>query len=138
MKKFAFIFVFSFALMAISTFAQTPNAQNAAATQQQNIVLKPKVFVEDLVLCWQLLANIEIKATEVDLFLSVKNFLRPYVEKVQKENLQLNSTLELAAPLNTSNSMLQFLERASIPAAQAERYKRYILAFQEAAKNYKP
>ena len=136
MKKFALIFVF--AMFFTASFAQNQNNQNAVATQQQNIVLKPKVFVEDLVLCWQLLANIEIKATEVDLFLNVKSFLKPYIEKIQKENLQLNSNLELSAPLNTSNSMIQFLERATIPAAQAERYKRFILAFQEAAKNYKP
>ncbi len=136
MKKYAIVIFIALAFLTVS-FAQTPTQEQKPATQQQNVILKPKVYVEDLVLSWQLLSSIELKANEVDAFLAVKSFLKPYIEKAQKDNLQLSATMDLDAPLATANNLIQFLERSSIPAAQAERYKRFVLSFQEAAKNYK-
>ena len=136
MKKYAIVIFIALAFLTVS-FAQTPTQEQKSAAQQQNVILKPKVYVEDLILSWQLLSSIELKANEVDAFLGVKSFLKPYIEKAQKDNMQLSATMDLDAPLATANNLIQFLERSSIPAAQAERYKRFVLSFQEAAKNYK-
>jgi hypothetical protein len=123
------LFVFSFAVTI-----PVANAQNTPAQQPPAKILKPKVYAADLIFAFQLLNTIELRGSEVDALLEVKNALKPYIEKIQKENLQLNAvvTFDISAPL--AYNLLQFLERGKFTGSDAEKYKRFVEAMSEAAK----
>lgn len=124
-----FLFVFSFAVTIPVVHAQNTQTQQPAAK-----ILKPKVYAADLIFAFQLLNTIELRGSEVDALLEVKTVLKPYIEKVQKENMQLNAvvTFDISAPL--AYNLLQFLERGKFTGGDAEKYKRFVEAFSEAAK----
>jgi len=74
------LFVFSFAITI-----PVANAQNTPAQQPAAKILKPKVYAADLIFAFQLLNTIELRGSEVDALLEVKNALKPYIEKKQKK-----------------------------------------------------
>ncbi len=131
MKNFAQIAILLFVVFSINLMAQ--QGQPAA---QQNI--KPTLTAGDLVFAANLLNTVELRGGEVDAFMQVKEALKPYLEKIQKEKLQTGSNVEMTLPIGTAQNVLTFMERGKIAGADAERYKRIIDAFMAAAKAVAP
>jgi hypothetical protein len=126
------VFVVLTALIMLFSLAVNAQQQQLQQPQIQNI--KPVVTAGDLVFAAQLLNSVELRGNEVDAFISVKNTLKPFLEKVQNEKMQATQTLDIPMTLAIANNFLGFLERGKITGADAERYKRFIDAFIEAAK----
>jgi hypothetical protein len=110
------------------------NAQQSQLQQPQVQNIKPTVNAGDLVFAAQLLNTVELRGNEVDAFISVKNTLKPFLEKIQNDKMQATQTMDIPMTLAIANNFLGFLERGKITGADADRYKRFIDAFIEAAK----
>ncbi|GAB1372121.1 hypothetical protein MASR1M45_21830 [Candidatus Kapaibacterium sp.] len=133
MNKFLVLIVlFVCCLGHLQLIGQQP--QNLDAQKQQLANIKPTVYATDLVFAFQMLSTIELKATEVDALLEVKTALKPYIEKIQKDNIPLANPVifEISSPL--AYNLLQFLERGRLTGADAEKYKRFKDGITEAAK----
>jgi hypothetical protein len=126
MKHFSSIILVLLAVLTVNIYAQNNN---------QNVPnIKPTVTAGDLVFVAQTLNTVELRGNEVETFVAVKNAIKPYLDKIQNDKLQANSNLELNLPLTTAQNLITFLERAKISGAEAERYKRFVDSFINAAK----
>lgn len=123
---FAFVLMLNFNLTNAQT---TTTAQPNAAK-----ILKPKVFVTDLVFAYQLLNSIELRGSEVDALIEIKNVLKPFIEKIQKESIPLTNLVTFDIQANIAANLLQFMERGKFTGADVERYKRFVDGIVESAK----
>jgi hypothetical protein len=123
---FAFVLMLNFNLTNAQT---TTTAQPNAAK-----FLKPKVFVTDLVFAYQLLNSIELRGSEVDALIEIKNVLKPFIEKIQKESIPLTNLVTFDIQANIAANLLQFMERGKFTGADVERYKRFVDGIVESAK----
>jgi hypothetical protein len=137
MKKIilSFLAIVCFSFSTISVQAQAP--QNAPAQLTPPKMMKPKVFAVDLVFAYQMLGSIELRASEVDALLEVKNALKPYIEQIQKDNIPLTNAVTFELSTSIAYNMIQFLERGKLIGADAEKYKRFVEGLTEAAKAIK-
>lgn len=126
-RNLIFLLLASALFMNLSTLFSQGNQQNVQ-------MLKPKVYVLDIVFAYQLLNSIELKGSEVNAFVEVKNVLTPHIETIQKENLPANNvvTFEIAAPV--ASNLLAFMERGKFSGADVEKYKRFVDSIIESAK----
>jgi hypothetical protein len=133
MKKL-FIFLF----IALFAFIGNLSAQNKQQTPQiptaQEIVLKPLVYVEDVVFIYQSFDNIEITGNEVEPFLEVKTHLQKIIKSAQTDKKQLNETMSTEIPLHIAQNMISFISRAKFTGKNAEQYKRFVDAIVESGK----
>ncbi|MBX3044190.1 MAG: hypothetical protein KIT33_04060 [Candidatus Kapabacteria bacterium] len=115
-------------ILIIAMFASLMmmNANILQAQNNQIKILKPKVFAMDLIFANQLLNTIELRGSEVDALIEVKNVLKPYVEQIQKENIALNNPVSFDIPAAIASNLLQFMERGKITGADVEKYKRFV------------
>lgn len=110
------------------------NAQNAQAQPKTGKTLKPKVVVTDLVFAYQLLNTIEIRGSEVDALIEVKNVLKPFIDQIQKDNLPLTNLVTFEINSSIASNLLQFMERGKFMGADVDRYKRFVDGLVESAK----
>ncbi len=131
-RSIIYLFVILIALSPIfNVFAQG----NQEATVK---TIKPKVFALDFVFSYNMLNSIELRASEVDALLEVKNALKPYIEQIQKENIPLTNAVTFEISTAIAHNMLQFMERGKLVGSDAEKYKRFVEGIAEAAKALKP
>lgn len=129
-KNIAFIVIAFFMAINLNVL----NAQNNAAAPATPKLLKPKVLVADLIFSYQLLNTIELKGSEVDALLEIKNVLKPYIEKIQKDNLSLTTAVQFDIQAPIAANLLQFMERGKFTGGDAEKYKRFVDGIVESAK----
>jgi hypothetical protein len=129
MKNIITLILFTFIMSMNVNFV---SAQESQQTQMK--ILKPKVFAADLIFSYQILNTIELRGSEVDALIEVKNILRPYLEKIQKDNVPLNNPVTFDIPAPIASNLLQFMERGKFTGADAEKYKRFVDGIIEAAK----
>lgn len=97
--------------------------QGSEQASSQNITLRPTMTLGDVLFAINVLNTVEIKGSEVDAFLEVKNALVQAVQKAQKEKKTETDQLTLEMNLVTANNFLMLLQRASIPGSAAERFQ---------------
>lgn len=134
MKKF-FVIIFTCIALTLCANAQQTNQQQ---NNDQNIILQPKVQVNDVAFIISTLNSVEVTGADVDNFLIVKGYLEQELAKSQKENKQGVDSLTLNMPLPNAKVLLSFLSKAKISGGTAVRYKTFVEAFVLAAKNYTP
>lgn len=107
--------------------AQTNTKSATSQTQTSNDgILKPKVIAMDFIFVNQMLNTVELKATEVDALIEVKETLKPFLEKIKSDNVPLNQTVTFDIRASVALNMLRFLERGSLVGSEAEKYKRFV------------
>lgn len=109
-------------------FSQSPQAIQKDTTQKQIQTIKPSLIVGDLYFAIQAFTTIEIKGTEVDPFIEMKNFFGQIGSAVHTNNFQQTDTINFDIPLHIANNALFFIERATLTGGNAERYKRFVEA----------
>ena len=129
MKNIITLILFAFIVSMNLNYA---SAQDASQPQMK--ILKPKVLAADLIFSYQILNTIELRGSEVDALIEVKNILKPYLEKIQKDNVPLNNAVMFDIPAPVASNLLQFMERGKFAGADAEKYKRFVDGIIEAAK----
>lgn len=136
MKKIGIIATIAFLLSFFATdiFSQGQNNSQPTNLQQPVKIIKPKVYAADLVFAFQMLSSIELRASEVDALIEVKDALKPFIEKIQKDNIPLATPVEFEVSTALAYNLLQFLERGKLTGADAERYKRFVGGITDAAK----
>ncbi|MDX9790157.1 MAG: hypothetical protein WC313_02850 [Candidatus Kapaibacterium sp.] len=117
-----------FVLLSTNLFAQNDNQQAAPK------IIKPKPYAMDFLFCYQLLNTIELRGSEVDALLEVKNTLKPFIDKIQADNIPMNNVVTFDISVPVAYNFLQFLERGKFTGADAEKYKRFVNSINEAFK----
>jgi hypothetical protein len=130
------LFAFSFNEAYAQGKNQAPANQQAA--QQKPIIIKPSMPADYLVFAVNALATIEISGSEVDNFLVCKNFLENVIKTAANEGKKTEDVITFNIQLDVAQATVNFLGRAKLTGAQAPKYKAFINALTEAAKNYKP
>lgn len=110
------------------------NAQSAPAPTNTSKILKPKVFATDLIFAYQLLNTIELRGSEVDALIEVRNVLKPFIDQIQKDNIPLTNLVTFEVHANIAANLLQFMERGKFTGADVDRYKRFVDGLVESAK----
>ncbi len=110
-------------LTAMSILAVAQQQQSGEQTSPQNTILKPKMTVGDILFAINVLNTVEIKGSEVEAFLDVKNVLVKAVENAQKEKKTETDELTIEMNLLTANNFLNLFQRANIPGSAAERFQ---------------
>ncbi|MCX7929134.1 MAG: hypothetical protein N2663_00190 [Chlorobi bacterium] len=97
--------------------------QTADASSPQNTVLKPTMTLGDVLFAINVLNTVEIKGSEVELFLDVKNVLVKAAQEAQKAKKAESDPVVIEMNLLTANNFLTLLQRATIPGSAAERFQ---------------
>lgn len=121
MKKYFFVL----SLLILGVFGNA-FAQNGAADPNANIVIKPTMVIDNLVFVSNALNTIEISGSEVDAFLQAKNFIDNQIKKLAQEKKTPADTTTFDIPLGIAKNLLNFLGRATIPSANAAKYKSFV------------
>lgn len=107
------------ASVAITAVAQQQGDQSSP----QNTILKPKMTLGDVLFTINVLNTVEIKGSEVEAFLDVKNVFVQAAQKAQKEKKSESDELTVEMNMLTANNFLMLFQRANIPGSAAERFQ---------------
>jgi len=132
MKRALIISLFLIAIFGINSFAQEKKLETQS--QKQQIILKPYLIVGDIIYIAQLLNNVEIHGNEVESFLAVRTIINNTLLTIQNKNLQATDSLVVEMNIPIAQNLLNLLDRATIQGAHADRYKRFVEAIMESAK----
>jgi len=110
-----------------------------AQTQEQLKVqtVRPNLIVEDVLFYFNALNTVELKATEVDAFLELKNFYQVILKNAESKSFMLADTIYVDIPVTIANNSLFFMQRISMTGADALKYKRFQNALSEAIRVFK-
>ncbi len=107
------------AIVAITAIAQ----QQGDQPSPQNTILKPRMTLGDVLFTINVLNTVEIKGSEVEAFLDVKNVFVQAAQQAQKEKKSESDELTIEMNMLTANNFLMLFQRASIPGSAAERFQ---------------
>ncbi len=109
------------AAVAVGAFAQ----QQAQSDQSspQNTILKPTMTLGDVLFAINVLNTVEIKGSEVEAFLDVKNVFVKAAQEAQKAKKTESDQVTVEMNLLTANNFMMLFQRASIPGSAAERFQ---------------
>lgn len=136
MSRFALI-GFVLAVFATSAFAQgtvTNNQQGSLTSNQEMVVIKPKLALQDVKGVSQFLQSVEIRGTEVEAYLDVKKALNSAVTDATKANKKDDELIVVEMRMDVANNFYVLMQRATLKGAEAEKFRQIIVAVQEAAK----
>lgn len=97
--------------------------QQSDQSSPQNTILKPKMTLGDVLFTINVLNTVEIKGSEVEAFLDVKNVFVQAAQKAQKEQKSESDELTIEMNMLTANNFLMLFQRANIPGSAAERFQ---------------
>ncbi len=119
--SFVFVCVVVAAAVAVGAFAQ----QQAQSDQSspQNTILKPTMTLGDVLFAINVLNTVEIKGSEVEAFLDVKNVFVKAAQEAQKAKKTESDQVTIEMNLLTANNFMMLFQRASIPGSAAERFQ---------------
>lgn len=131
--------LFAAAVVAATTFI--PATVRAQQTQQpsllqsqQEAVIRPKLVLADVRAVSSFLGGVEIRGNEVDAYLDVKHALSTAVDAATKAGKKDDDMIVVDMRLDVAQNFYVLMQRATLKAAEAEKFKQIIGAVQEAAK----
>jgi hypothetical protein len=96
-----------------------------AQQQQQVQTIKPTLVLSEIAFALQLLETIEMRGSEVDAMVAIKNVMVPPIVKANNEKKQGTEKVTLEFTIPQAQNLLTFLQRAKLTGASAERYKNF-------------
>ena len=118
-----------FAFFAAATISM---AQAKQTTDE--VVLKPTMKLADVKQMTLFLGGVDIRGNEVDAFLNVKETLVKASSAAEKAGKKDDESIAVDMPISTAQNFLLLMQRATLKAADAEKFKEIVSAIQEAAK----
>ena len=139
MKKFLLIIVlfFSFALISNSQNKDKDKKEQTTNTDASSNLVQPVVYKLDLVFLANALNTIELKATEVESFLEVQEKIKVFTDNSQFQAMNPEQQVKIEFDPLILDRIIIFSNRISLVGGDAVKYKRIILTFMEASKNFK-
>ena len=135
MKRSIIVLILLFGISFYFSYSQGNQPQ---IPKQQEKKIKPTFVVEDVVFVFQTLNTIEIKGSEVDAFLEVKNLLQTTIQKIQSSSKNAEDKIEVEMPIPLAQDMISLLQRAKFTGVNAEKFKRFTDAIIASAKSLSP
>lgn len=114
---------------------QTSKQQGSLTSNQEMIIIKPKLALADVKGVSQFLESVEIRGTEVDAYLDVKKALNTAIEDGAKANRKPEDVVTVDMRMDVANNFYVLMQRATLKGAEAEKFRQIIVAVQEAAKD---
>lgn len=130
-----------FACTSVAAFAQpqgtvqTSAQQGSLTSNQEMVVIKPKLALADVKGVSQFLESVEIRGTEVDAYLDVKKALNTVVAEGVKSNRKPEDIVVVEMRMDVANNFYVLMQRATLKGAEAEKFRQIIVAVQDAAKD---
>jgi len=113
---------------------QTSAQQGSLTSNQEMVVIKPKLALADIRGVSQFLESVEIRGTEVDAYLDVKKSLNAAIEEATKSNRKPEDLVVVDMRMDVANNFYVLMQRATLKGAEAEKFRQIIVAVQDAAK----
>lgn len=110
------------------------NKQNQPNVEQNNQVISPNFISGDIVFIFNSFNTIELKATEVDSFLSSLEKLKIIIENPNFQKLTSDVPVKVDIEIQAAENILVFCNRITMNGANVIRYKRFVNAIYDAAK----
>lgn len=118
-------------LLAVSGLtAQQQLSQQSA----ESVIIKPKLTLGDVKIVTIFIGSVDIRGNEVDAFLDVKQTLSKAAEGATKAGKKDDDTIAVDMRLDTAQNFFLLMQRATLKAADAEKFKAILTAIQDAAR----
>lgn len=111
------------------------NLQNQNNLDQSTQVITPNFISGDIVFIYNAFNTIELKATEVDSFINSIEKLKIIVENPNFKKLSVDVPVKVDIEIQAAENILVFCNRITMTGANVIRYKRFVNAIYDAAKN---
>lgn len=113
---------------------QNTQQNNQQSNQQESQVISPNFISGDIVFIFNSFNTVELKATEVDMFLSSVEKLKIIVENPNFQKLTSDVPVKVDIEIQAAENILLFCNRITMTGGNVIRYKRFVNAIYEAAK----
>lgn len=109
-----------------------------AQGQPSEAVLKPELQLADVKQVTLFLGGVEIRGNEVDAFLDVKQTLAKAAEAAGKAGKKDEDSITVEMRISTAQNFLLLMQRATLKASDAEKFKAIVQSIEESAKALQP
>jgi len=106
----------------------------SAQNQQAETILKPSLQFSDVKQVALFLGGVEIRGNEVDAYLDVKQTLAKAAEAAGKAGKKDDENITVEMRVSTAQNFLLLMQRATLKAVEAEKFKAIVSAVEESAK----
>lgn len=118
-------------LLAVSGLtAQQQLSQQSA----ESVIIKPKLTLGDVKIVAIFIGSVDIRGNEVDAFLDVKQTLTNAADAAAKAGKKDDDVIVVDMRLDTAQNFFLLMQRATLKAADAEKFKSILTAIQDAAR----
>lgn len=110
----------------------TPQASAPSATPNDPI-LKPSLTIGDLTNALSILSRVEIRGTEVDDFLVIRNTVALKVEELKKSSKKDDEATTIEIPFQVANALVLIMQRATLKGVEVDPYQSIVNSLRKAA-----
>jgi hypothetical protein len=122
-------------ILVVAVGSVTAQQQQQLSTQQaEAIIIKPKLTLGDVKIVTIFIGSVDIRGNEVDAFLDVKQTLTKATDAATKAGKRDEDVIVVDMRLDTAQNFFLLMQRATLKAADAEKFKAILTAIQEAAR----
>lgn len=121
----------------------TQNQANQVATpqgvqqgnQQANGVISVNFMSSDISFMYKAFNTVELKATEIDAFLLAQEKLKIIIDNPNFQKLTTDTPVKVDMEVVAAEKMIMFANRITLTGSEIPRFRRFINAIYDAAKN---